>query len=127
MEQTDIKPDEESLRVQLSELNNRSRWYSAQSWHIPFAYFGILLITASQIHDKAPCLLPFFLIFMGIFGILVLWHMCGIINGAERAVKNLKNTEKLLNLPETAQLRRGYVIPLFIALIIGVDFQIILT
>ena len=118
MEQPENKPEEESLRVQLSELNNRSRWYGAQLWHIPFAYFGIVIVALVQIAVNKNSYLPYILISIGFFGCFVLWHMFGLMDGVKRAVTELQNIEKQLHLRQTAQYRQDYTIPLFIALII---------
>ncbi len=114
------QPDSNALTVQLTELNNRSRWYTAQLWHIPFAYFGILVVALTQIKTNEPLYLSYILLFIGFFGCFALWHMYGLINGVERAVRELRKIENQLKLRQTAQFRVGYMIPLFIALIIAI-------
>lgn len=83
-ESENIEP--ESLRVQLSELNNRSRWYTAQLWHIPFAYLGVLIIAIGQVVDKKPLYLPHVLLLGAFFGVCVLCNMWGLLDGIKRAV-----------------------------------------
>lgn len=106
------------LTVQLTELNNRLRWYTAQLWHIPFAYFGILVVALTQIKTNEPSYLSYIFLFIGFFGCFAFWHMCGLIYGVKRAVRELQVIEDDLNLRKTAQFRVGYMIPLFIVLII---------
>jgi hypothetical protein len=121
MESTENKqPEHDALIVQLTELNNRSRWYTAQLWHIPFAYFGILVVALAQIKTNKTSYFSYILLFIGFFGCFALWHMYGLINGVERAVRELQKIENQLNLRQTAQFRVGYIIPLFIALIIAI-------
>ena len=42
-----IEPN--TLRQQLQVLNERSRWYSAELWQIPFAYLGLTALVIAQI------------------------------------------------------------------------------
>ncbi len=119
-EPENTRAENDSLRVQLSELNNRSRWYTARLWHIPFAYFGILGVTVAQFMAEGRSYLPYVLILFGLFGCFVLWHMWEIWDGEKRAVEELQITEGLLELPQTAQYKKNYVLSLFIALLLGV-------
>jgi len=83
----------------LSELNNRSRWYSSQIWQIPFAYLGITGVLATltlkdkPLPDSMDFFIPYFFILFGIIGLLVFVHMIGLMNGEKRAVENLQALE----------------------------------
>ena len=110
-----------SLRTQFTELNNRSRWYSSNLWQIPFAYFAIFTIVLVQVMKEFPNYFPLVLLSTGFFGVFVIWHMVGVIDGEKRAVQNLKEIENQLNLKQTVAYKPiNYIAPLFLALIIGV-------
>ena len=111
-------PNPDSLRVQLSELNTRSRWYSTQLWHVPFAFFGVTGVVVAQVAARAIHLLPAVFFSAAIFGAFVLWHMVGMIQGEKRAVYNLQETERLLALPSTAKYKPcNYVLPLMLSVV----------
>lgn len=38
----------ETLRLQLKELNIRSRWYTSQIWYVPFAFLGLMVVLLSK-------------------------------------------------------------------------------
>lgn len=101
------KPETESLQVQLTELNNRSRWYSAELWQIPFAYLGLTGLIIVQIANKKPEFLGYTLISAAVFGIFVIIHMCKIRKNEIRAVKHLQKTEAELYLSPTTKLGSG--------------------
>ncbi|OUR74235.1 hypothetical protein A9Q78_01120 [Methylophaga sp. 41_12_T18] len=105
---------QESLRIQLTELNNRSRWYSSQLWQIPFAFISLVGLLIGNIATKFPDLLHFTFLTVGLFGILVLIHMNGIMNGERRAVENLKKIEAALQIPQTVEYKPTYVRPLYL-------------
>ena len=98
----------ESLRVQLAELNKRGRWYSSELWHVPFAYLTLSGILIAQIADKWEQYVPPALIVSGVFGVFVAEHMRRLRRSEQRAIQNLIDTEKALNLPVTAQTRMGW-------------------
>lgn len=98
------EPEHDSLLAQFVELNSRSRWYSSQLWQVPFAYLGITgVTTAGLAYSDHKILLPFAFIVAGLFGICVFLHTVGMRDGERRAVENLKNVEKQLNLQLTAE------------------------
>jgi hypothetical protein len=101
------KPEPESLRVQLTELNNRSRWYSAELWQIPFAYLGLTGLIIVQIADKTPRHLGLAFITAAVFGVFVIIHMFKIRKHEIRAVEDLQETEAKLNLKPTAKSSSG--------------------
>lgn len=103
----------DGLKDQLKELNNRSRWYSGQLWHIPFAYFGVVAITISNVIAKQPSHIGAVLVACGMVGLFVFWHMWLIKDGEKRAVENLRQVEIDLCLKPTVEYK-GYTIPFFI-------------
>jgi hypothetical protein len=104
---TNNAPDPESLRVQLTELNNRSRWYSAELWQIPFAYLGLTGLIIVQIADKTPRHLGIAFITAALFGVFVIIHMFKIRKHETRAVEHLIETEAALHLPPTVKSSSG--------------------
>jgi hypothetical protein len=77
----EASPTPEALREQLKELNNRSRWYSGQLWYIPFAYFGLVALTVGNVGFKEPKFIGLSLLYCGIIGVFVFWHMISIRDG----------------------------------------------
>ena len=113
-------PNPDSLRVQFVELHTRSRWYSTQLWHVPFALFGVTGIVVAQVAARAVHLLPAVFFSAAILGAFVLWHMAGLMDGEKRAVENLQNTERLLALPPTAKYKpANYVVPLMLSVVVA--------
>jgi len=108
--ETKPRPEEESLRVQLAELNNRSRWYSSELWQVPFAYLGLSGVVIAQVADKASEYLSLVFLVSAVFGVFVIWHMSRLRSSEQRAIKHLQETEKALNLSETAQAGKGWKI-----------------
>jgi hypothetical protein len=102
------KPDHDVLKVQLSELNSRSRWYSSQLWQVPFAYLGLTGVIVANLVDESPSILSLGLIVSAIFGVLVYIHILGMRDGEKRAVIGLKNIENELNLPPAAEYNTWY-------------------
>ena len=80
---TDEEPCEESLREQLKELNARFRFYSAQAWHVPFAYWGIAVVALAQLWgagESSGALLGNAYIVAAVGGIIIS-HICHIKQG----------------------------------------------
>ena len=113
----------ESLRVQLTELNNRSRAYTAQIWQVPFAYVGIVGVVLAQLADKDPRVKAVAMAAAAAFGVPVLIHLTSLANGCRRAVENIRAVERKLYLTETAQYRPAwYIAPLIGSVILTVLF-----
>jgi len=112
-------PEQSALEKQLVELNNRSRWYSTQLWTVPLSYFGISAVIITNLFKDGREFLGASFSASAIIGIFVIWHMQGIRNGEKRAVENLKNIEKKLRLPPTAEYKH-YTIPFYNAVWIAV-------
>ncbi|AUM14703.1 hypothetical protein [Ketobacter alkanivorans] len=108
-EEDDVR---QSLRVQLTELNNRSRWYSSQLWQLPFAYLGVtgLLFGGVAGGELFEWLILCLVVFLS--GPFVIEHMSNIADGERRAVKNLIAVEDKLGIPNTAQYKECYTTPL---------------
>lgn len=112
-----------ALRVQLVELNNRSRWYSSQLWQVPFAYIGIAGIVLASSNSEG---IGWVLLGLCVFGIFVVLHLKYIARAAEYAVRKLEKTEKSLNLEPTVMSRPGTYKPLCLALVGAVVVFLIL-
>jgi len=110
-------PPSDILKEQLKELNSRSRWYSGQLWYIPFAYFGLVALAMGNVVAKEPKSIGVALLFCGIVGILVFWHMLGIKDGEKRAVENLQAVEVKLGLDKTVEYKR-YALAFFVGVFV---------
>lgn len=100
----------ENLRLQLKELNIRSRWYTNQIWYVPFAFFGLVVVLFSKIGTLKPDYLTVLLFLIPInIGIGVLFFMNSLADGIRRSVINIRQIEKALGLKPTAQYRRDYI------------------
>lgn len=112
---------QDALRTQLTELNIRSRTYTAHIWQVPFAYLGILGIVVAQATGKAPGLLALLLGSGALVGIAIIFHVAALVDGSRRAVENIRRIERALHLDETAQQRPiRYVGPMFAILLLTV-------
>jgi hypothetical protein len=101
------KPEADSLRVQLTEMNNRGRWYSSELWQVPFAFLGVTGLIITQVADKGIVFLGVAFGASALFGVFVLIHMFRIRTSEIRAIKHLQDTEEALHLPPTAKTRGG--------------------
>ena len=117
----DSSPEQESLRVQLAELNGRSRAYTAQIWQIPFAYLGIVGVVLAQVADKTPRITVIALFAAAVFGVVAFVHLTAMMNGVRRAVEAIVKVERQLKLEETAQYRPWwYISPLAAVVVLAV-------
>ena len=87
---------ETALLAQLTELNNRSRWYSSQLWQIPFAYLGLTVVMLAALHDACAGTRAIASIASALIGICVLFHTHKIKGGEKRAINNLRAVEVIL-------------------------------
>ncbi|MEO5956044.1 MAG: hypothetical protein ABIR36_10195 [Nitrospiraceae bacterium] len=108
------EPTSDALGTQLTELNNRSRWYSTQLWTVPFAYLGVSALAITGFLKDTQDQLWLVLFAGALVGGFVIWHMEGIRDGEKRAVENLKNLESQLHLVPTVEYKR-YIIPFLVA------------
>jgi len=108
----------ESWRIQLTELNNRSRWYSSQLWQLPFTYLAVTAIAIANLEGQNRCIIGLSFLAAFLLVVFVALLMKGILDGEKRAVKNLIEVEKKLALPATAEYRK-YTQPLFIVVILA--------
>lgn len=115
-----MEPEPQALCAQLAELNTRSRTYTAQIWQIPFAYIGIAGVVLAQLVDKPAPMIRVALVSIAVFGMLVFVHFTSMVNGVRRAVANIRETERLLHLRETAEYRFGwYILPLGLVIVLS--------
>jgi len=121
MSKVELTPDQlDSLRVQLTELNNRARWYSSQLWQVPFAYLGVTGVLLSQMGCKSPTNWLLMSTAIAILGVFVIVHMNGIADGERRAVENLQAAEGALDIPPTALYKPNYARPFYVLVIVVV-------
>lgn len=91
----------------MTELNNRSRWYSSELWQIPFAYLGVTGVVIAQLAEKANDYLGIGFAASAAFGVFVIIHTFRIRASEQRAITHLQETEAALHLPITAQTGHG--------------------
>jgi hypothetical protein len=102
----------DSLRVQLGELNSRTRFYTQQLWQIPLAYLGVVGLTFSRIPATTEWLWVTVL-FTALIGVAVLFHMAHSMKRLRLGVANLQEVEGMLQLPGTrAHYTGGGIYPL---------------
>jgi hypothetical protein len=112
-------PSDETLRLQLTELNIRSRWYVAQLWQMPFAYIGIAGVTIGTLVDKDYVFLGIASIALAIAGMLITGYYFAVLKDEDRAVKRLQKTEAALGIKaEDRASNRKYDVALMAALVI---------
>jgi hypothetical protein len=112
--QQEFGPTSDVLSKQLTELNNRARWYSTQLWAVPVAYLGISSVAIAGFLKDVKEYLWVALLACALIGAFVIWHMQGIRDGEKRAVENLQKLEAQLRLPPTAEFKH-YTIPFLAA------------
>src|SRR6267143_3352976 len=106
----------QALRTQLSELNARSRAYSAQMWQLPLAYLtaaGLILPKLQAVELGWVSLAAF------VVGAALLWHLLSLEESRRRAVGDLQKIEEALGLTRTALNRPGQTWPLIVLVGIG--------
>ena len=116
------EPLDDAKIAQFTELNNRGRWYSSQLWQVPFAYLGITAVAVAQAAEKSPRFLPLALFGCAVFGVCVLVHFRGMMDGEKRAVEDLIKVERddLHLRPTTEYKSQIYVLPLMFIMILTV-------
>jgi len=114
-----------ALLVQLTELNNRARWYSSQLWQVPFAYLGVTGVLLSQMGGASPENWLLMVAVIAIFRVFIGVHMNGIADGEKRAVLNLQATEEALMIPPTALYKPNYARPFYVLVIVVVGLSTI--
>lgn len=87
---------QETLRAQLAELNQRSHWYSAQLWQLPFAYLGITGVALASLDSATPRKYAITCFAAGVLGLLVFIHMLAVRRLEKRAIGKLSEVEKEL-------------------------------
>jgi len=115
----DHKADADSLREQLSQLNERCRWYSSQLWQIPFAFLTLLALTTGTVIEKTKLAIGLTLLVVGCIGIAVIFHMRGLSDGERRAVLNLQKIEDRLYLEQTALYTKRIWSPFRVAVVLA--------
>lgn len=84
----------------LVELNNRTRWYSTEIWHVAFAYIGITALAIGQVIDKKLEYLPYMFAASAALGLFVVWHMTRLRRSEQRNIHNLARIEEKFGVPE---------------------------
>ena len=80
-------------KITWEELNQRSRWYTAQLWYVPFAYVGIVGFAFDKIVNLPYPLNSFGLFLLGIFSIAVFVHVLALKFYERRAVSSMQEQE----------------------------------
>jgi hypothetical protein len=120
MENTDPhKVNDESLRAQLIQLNERSRWYSSQAWQIPFAFLSLVVIAVETTMDKSRITGGSVFLVLFFIGLFVIWHMISVAKGAERAVVSLKKIERELFFQQTTVKQTHTWLPFFVSICVA--------
>lgn len=101
---SDLSPEvplPETLRAQLQQLNERSRWYTSQSWQVPFAYIGVTGVVLAGIWkdvNQESWVQSNSLFATAVLGVLVFWHLLGVQRNICRVITNIETIEGLLGL-----------------------------
>lgn len=101
------------LTTQLSILNERSRWYTARLWQIPFAFLGLFGAAIFSVLEQNILYLMIMLLFSGISGFLIILHMCGLAGRVRKIVEHMQAIEAVLRLDTTVGYFRTLTWPLF--------------
>jgi uncharacterized membrane protein YhaH (DUF805 family) len=108
----------ENWRVQLSELNARSRMYATQLWALPFLYLTAIGVALSIVKDASKLYgsIAFTLV---VLGGLVFAAMMGTRRANDRAVQWIKKTEEKLSLIPTVQVRHNLIDWSYYCIVLG--------
>ena len=117
---------QETLRAQLTELNQRSHWYSAQLWQLPFAYLGITGVALASLDSATPRKYAITCFAAGVLGLLVFIHMVAVRRLEKRAIGKLSDVEKELGLAP-AEDSIVDVYPMIMATFLGMVFYFALV
>ncbi|MBN1255069.1 MAG: hypothetical protein JXA50_07320 [Deltaproteobacteria bacterium] len=98
----------ENWRIQLGELNARSRMYATQLWALPFLYLTAIGVVLSFVEDACKLNSPIAST-LSALGILVFTAMIGTRHANDRVVQWIAKVEKRLGLPQTVQVRHNVV------------------
>lgn len=112
---------QQTLRAQLAELNQRSHWYSAQLWQLPFAYLGITGVALASLDNASERKYAVTCFAAGVLGLLVFIHMLAVRRLERRAIGKLSDVEKELGLAP-AEDGTGDVYPMILATFLGMAF-----
>jgi hypothetical protein len=96
--------------AQLTELNIRARTYTTQMWTVPLTYLGVVAVFLAGENVKVS--LTARLLVSSALGLFVMWHLVGVEDGRDRAVRALQAIERELGLSPTAKSRRWLMWPL---------------
>ena len=97
-----IPPDISALTTQLTQMNERARWYAGQIWQIPLGYVAAIALV-SNAAGKGVNLMRAAMIFLAMVGVAVVFQLMRIYEGNHRAVMNIGAVEEKLNLDRTAR------------------------
>lgn len=124
-EQQADRPMESEIATLLAEANNRSRWYAAQLWQLPFAYLGMTTIALFQIprnsNGEPAAYFRNAVAASAVFGVLVLLHEIAALRGHYRAVEGLRYFEQRACVPAEYRARHGWsAYPMVVTTALGV-------
>lgn len=118
-------PQPESKRAQVGMLQTRIGVHGSRLWQLPLTYLGVLVVSLSQFENKAGDFKPWFVFSsLSAFGVLLLWCMCGALEGYRRAISHMIRLEKELGLTATTVCRVSHYAPYFGLLILGILYTL---
>ena len=78
---------------QYEQLNQRSRWYSTQIWHVPFAFVGIIALGIGKIDDVPEPLKTFALLMLSFFSLAAFVHVASLKYYELVAIRGMQQLE----------------------------------
>lgn len=126
MEEThERQPDVVALVAQLSQLNERSRWYSSRLWQEPLSFFGIVALALGSFDKlQSDVLRGSMLIGLGALGLVLSWSLYHMKKPRRTAIEALIQIEQKLNLQKVTGHRR-WISPPIMALVAIVSIALL--
>lgn len=106
---------------QLELLENRMKHHILRYWSLPILYISATFLSILKIEDVSSLGLKRDIYsFIGLFGVIVLLAMRGSYTGTTRAIENIKELERDLQLRPTVKVDPMHYVPylLLVALVI---------
>lgn len=121
-----INEDKESLRIQLSEANQRSRMYAKRFWQLPFAYVSVVGVALANAGKSYPEFVLLGAITLCMMGLLIFWIMVGTFRAIDKSVGVIIETEDNLGLPVSVKKHHWAIdLPNFALVLVGIVICII--
>ncbi|MBA7676827.1 hypothetical protein ES703_85072 [subsurface metagenome] len=78
---------------QYDQLNQRSRWYTKQIWHVPFAFIAIISLGIGKIDDIPERLKTVALLILSLFSLAAFVNVTALKYYERRAVRGMQQLE----------------------------------